>query len=236
VTGEIYFGPLPQLCGGKLIGQPLLKINERLLPFLLILIVLGGAVGATAWYMKRSATRLHLLWSETDRTCTCRANGTWCATPAHRRPADAPATLEEFGDFQFHPWSAPSRVETMEKEFGPKLRVIFREFPLVPAHEHALAPLAAEVPVCRKVLAHARHHLRESKAWHDVFDVRLFLKVYPQESDSTSMVFRSDLSSARSGSDYRGGKRGRSLNVKGTPQFFSMAGFLRVTGPENYEC
>src|SRR6266481_999913 len=98
---------------------------KRLLPFLLILIVLGAAVGAAAWYMKRSATP----------SASALAGGPVAPAPApawptesgaqppHAEgPADAPATLEEFGDFQCPPCGMLHPVlKQMEGEFGPKL-------------------------------------------------------------------------------------------------------------------
>jgi len=55
-------------------------------------------------------------------------------------------TLEEFADFQCGACGAYyPEIKKMEAEFGDRLRVIFRERPLVPTHEHALiAAQAAE--------------------------------------------------------------------------------------------
>ena len=69
------------------------------------------------------------------------------AEPPHvRGNPNAPVTLEEFADFQcascgyYYP-----ELKKIEAEFGDRLRVIFRERPLVPPHEHALvAAQAAE--------------------------------------------------------------------------------------------
>jgi Protein-disulfide isomerase len=66
--------------------------------------------------------------------------------PTHvRGPAQAPVTLEEFGDFQCPPCGMISGpLLEIEKDYGPKLRVIFRNFPF-PNHQHALeAAYAAE--------------------------------------------------------------------------------------------
>ncbi|PYL45886.1 MAG: hypothetical protein DMF40_14330, partial [Verrucomicrobia bacterium] len=62
-----------------------------------------------------------------------------------RGPAQAPVTLEEFGDFQCPPCGMISGpLLGIEKDYGPKLRVIFRNFPF-PNHQHALeAAYAAE--------------------------------------------------------------------------------------------
>ncbi len=67
-------------------------------------------------------------------------------TAAHvRGEADAPVTLEEFGDFQCPSCATVSGViSKLEQEYGPRLRLVFRHFPLA-MHPHALeAALAAE--------------------------------------------------------------------------------------------
>src|SRR6266496_3221598 len=69
------------------------------------------------------------------------------AEPPHiRGNPNASVTLEEFGDFQcvscggYYP-----ELKKIETEFGDRLRVVFRELPLVPTHQHALfAAQAAE--------------------------------------------------------------------------------------------
>lgn len=67
------------------------------------------------------------------------------AAPHVRGEANAPVTLEEFGDFQCPPCSMMSvALLQLEKDYGSKLRVIFRHFPLV-NHAHAReAALASE--------------------------------------------------------------------------------------------
>ncbi|MEP6740864.1 MAG: thioredoxin domain-containing protein, partial [bacterium] len=113
---------------------------KRALPFLIIGIVLVIAVVA-ALYLKRSTSALvtppapaHASPTTSNGTTTSNETVTETgANPPHTLgPADAPVTLEEFGDFQCPPCGMLHPVlKTMEKEFGPRLRIIFREFPLV---------------------------------------------------------------------------------------------------------
>jgi protein-disulfide isomerase len=68
------------------------------------------------------------------------------ATGIHiRGPNSASVTIEEFGDFQCPPCSVMASVlKKTEEEYGSRLRVIFRHFPL-PNHPHARpAALASE--------------------------------------------------------------------------------------------
>lgn len=60
--------------------------------------------------------------------------------------ADAPITLVEYGDYQC-PYCAMAYpiVKQLQRRFGERLRVVFRNFPLTEIHHHALhAAQAAE--------------------------------------------------------------------------------------------
>ena len=125
---------------------------KRSLPFIIIIVVLVGAV-AVAWTLKQSATQPSApppgpATNSAEPAASNKAHPG--AQPPHALGlADAPVTLEEFGDFQCPPCGMLHPVlQTMEREFGTKLRVIFREYPLVPAHAHALsAALFASYPL-----------------------------------------------------------------------------------------
>ncbi len=116
---------------------------KRYLPLLIILAVALVAAGAGAWLyqvkMKAQPAPVAGLEKappvENSETNSVHTQG----------PANAPVTLEMYGDFQCPPCAtAATGVSELEKEFGPQLRVIFREFPLA-MHHHALAAaLAAE--------------------------------------------------------------------------------------------
>jgi protein-disulfide isomerase len=72
-------------------------------------------------------------------------------TAPSRGPADAPVTLQVFGDFEC-PFCARARrtLDALRERYGARLRVVWRDLPL-PRHPHALA--AAEA--AREVLAQA---------------------------------------------------------------------------------
>src|SRR5688500_7197179 len=117
---------------------------KRFLPFLIIAVVLAAA-GLIAWYLKRSAfeapaaTPAPIASPKVSSASPGRAGEPVADPPRVIGEAKAQVTLEEFGDFQCPPCAALHPVlKKMEHEFGPKLRVIFREFPLVPTHEHAM--------------------------------------------------------------------------------------------------
>jgi protein-disulfide isomerase len=209
---------------------------KKLLPFLLILVVLGGAVGAGAWYMKRSSAPTASAVAGVAGV----AGGAGGAAPSASVPTGpiepgaqpphaegelgAPATLEEFGDFQCPPCGLLHPVlKQMQREFGPKLRIIFREFPLVPTHEHALAAARAAEAAGLQGKFWPMHDMiyDNQKAWKDLFDVRPAFEAYATKIGLDLDRFRSDLNgSAVQDRITEDGKRARSLNVKGTPTVF----------------
>jgi protein-disulfide isomerase len=205
---------------------------KRLLPFLIILAVLGVALGS-AWYLRRAVnppagnsgsggSSSSSGTSTRPTVSTITAPG---AEPPHTKgPANAPVTLEEFGDFecppcaQFHPI-----LNTMHNEFGDRLRIIFREYPLVPTHQHALyAASAAEAAGLQGKFWEMHHKLYENqKTWHEAFDVRPIFEDYAKQIGLDIERFRRDINAdvvARRITE--DGKRGRSLNLKGTPSVF----------------
>ncbi len=113
---------------------------KRSLPLLIIAAVLVAAVALT-WVLLRS--------SRPDQSST-NSSGSEApgAEPPHiRGNPKARVTLEEFGDFECPVCGTYSvEVKKIEAEFGDRLRVIFREYPLYPTpHKHALiAAQAAE--------------------------------------------------------------------------------------------
>lgn len=64
-----------------------------------------------------------------------------------RGPANAPVTLQIFSDFEcpFCARTAPA-LAALATEFGPRLRIVFRNYPL-PAHPHARLAAAAALEV-----------------------------------------------------------------------------------------
>lgn len=115
---------------------------KRSLPFLIIFLVACGSVVSGTFIYRAKRAELAALTTTAGSPKT----GTSGATPPHiRGDVDAGVTLEEFGDFQCPPCEmlAPT-LSRLEHDYGKKLRVIFRNFPLA-MHNHAqLAAQAAE--------------------------------------------------------------------------------------------
>jgi protein-disulfide isomerase len=111
----------------------------------------------------------------------------------------------------------------MEQEFGQRLRVIFREFPLVPTHPHALvAARSAEAAGLQGKFWEMHDLLFENqRTWHEVFDARPTFEGYAQKLGLDLERFRRDVSSqVVEQRIFLDGKRAHELGVKGTPTVF----------------
>ena len=204
---------------------------KRLLPFIIILIVLGAAVGS-AMYFTRSTPGSGATPVTQQLNSTTASNmqpppmtGVPGADPPHTLGSpNAPARLEEFGDFQcppcglFHPI-----LQQMHNEFGDKLQITFREFPLYPNHQHSVvAASAAEAAGLQGKFWEMHDKLYEHQNdWKDKFDVRPIFEGYAKEIGLDVEKWKQDSVSEqvarRITSD---GNRGHSMGVKGTPTVF----------------
>jgi protein-disulfide isomerase len=207
---------------------------KRTIPFLIILGVLGAALGS-AWYLTRTIPASPVTpiapspataqGSPAQQQKPPTVQGVPGAEPAHTLgPADAPVKLEEFGDFEcppcgmFHPI-----LEQMREEFGDKLQITFREFPLVPTHQHALAAASAAEAAGLQGKFWEMHNLiyEHQNDWKKEFDVRPIFEGYAKQIgldvDRYKRDMNGDLVAQRI---FQDGKRGHSLGVKGTPTVF----------------
>lgn len=140
-----------------------------------------------------------------------------------RGPADAPATIEIYGDFQCPSCAKTTAViDDLEKTYGPKLRLVFHEFPLA-MHAHALeAAMAAEA-------AGQQGHFWEMHAmlykYQDVWSkasnpARLFAG-YAEALGLNAEQFQIDAYSAQTKSLVMAeGDRGVQRGVRNTPTIF----------------
>lgn len=204
---------------------------KRILPFLIILLVLGVAIGS-GWYLTRvtpgSPSTNPAPASQSSSNAPSRPapiRGIPGAEPAHTLgSANAPVQLEEFGDFQcppcgmFHPI-----LEQMHAEFGDKLRITFREFPLVPAHQHAVAAASsAEAAGLQGKFWEMHDLLYEHQAdWKDKMDVGPIFEGYANQIGLDVERWKRDVGSEQVAQRiFLDGKRGHSMGVRGTPTVF----------------
>ncbi len=193
---------------------------KRILPFLIIVLVLVAAV-AGAWLVLRSSQQSRNAAAPTPDPAL-EVQG---AEPPHvRGNQSAPVTVEEFGDFQCPSCGAYyPELKKIESEFGDRLKVIFRELPLVPMHEHALlAAQAAEAAGLQGKFWEMHDQLYENQAkWTEAKDLVPLFVDYAKQIGVDPDRFMKDLNGDKVATRiFQDGKRAHALNIKGTPSFF----------------
>ena len=192
---------------------------KRYLPFVIIVVVLIAVVAAI-WISLRSSRTM-----TSSNTNSSESIPPGAQPPHIRGNPNAPVTLEEFGDFEC-PACGSYTVELrkIESEFGDRLRVIFREYPLYPTpHKHALiAAQAAEAAGLQGRFFEMHDKLYENQnAWKDVTDVMpIFIDYAKQiglDTDRFAREINGEIIAARI---FQDGKRVHALGITGTPAFF----------------
>jgi protein-disulfide isomerase len=193
---------------------------KRFLPFALIAIVLIAAV-AVGWVLLRSSEQSRNSNTPTPDPAT-EVQG---AEPPHvRGSASAPITLEEFGDFEcgacgsYYP-----ELKKIEVEYGDKLKVIFRELPLVTMHQHALlSAQAAEAAGLQGKFWEMHDKLYENQTtWTKAQDLVPVFVDYAKQIGINPDQFMKDLNGEKVAARiFQDGKRAHSFGLKGTPSFF----------------
>jgi protein-disulfide isomerase len=203
---------------------------KRILPFIIILVVLGVVVGSVVYMTRPKPT--------TDPAANPRAGvspaqsstpapvktGVPGADPPHTiGPANAPVKLEEFGDFEcppcgmFHPI-----LKQMKEEFGDRLQVTFREYPLA-NHQHAVPAASAAEAAGLQGKFWEMHALifEHQNEWKTQFDVKSVFEGYAKQIGIDVERFKRDVTSDRVEQRiFLDGKRARSMGVNSTPTVF----------------
>ncbi|MBC7911577.1 MAG: thioredoxin domain-containing protein [Pyrinomonadaceae bacterium] len=144
--------------------------------------------------------------------------------PRLRGNANAPVMLEEFGDFQCPPCGLlHPELKEIEKQYGDKLVVSFRQFPLAQLHKHAYdAARAAEAAGLQGKFWEMHDMLYEKqKEWEFAVDGRTVFTDYARtlglDVERFSRDIGGDVATGRVTLDMR---RGKSMGVMGTPTVF----------------
>jgi protein-disulfide isomerase len=139
-------------------------------------------------------------------------------------PIEAPVTLEEFGDFQCPPCGGLSGpISQIEKDYSPRLRVIFRQFPLPAFHPHAQEAAFASEAAGMQDRFWEMHDLlyREQSVWSIASDPQAMFNAYAGMLGLNLDRFHKDMESeqvkARVVADQ---ERGNTLGVTATPTIF----------------
>jgi protein-disulfide isomerase len=191
---------------------------KRYLPFIIVVVVaLVTLASGTVLYRAKRPSVL-----TTPKSAL--VSGSGAADSIHiRGPANAPVTIEEFGDFQCPPCGALSDpINQLEREYRPRLRVIFRHFPL-PNHAHAREAAFVSEAAGLQGRFWEMHDLlyREQPVWSKAADVRLLFDSYAGMLGLNVDRFKKDMESeevkVRVASDQ---KHGATLGVNTTPTVF----------------
>jgi protein-disulfide isomerase len=134
-------------------------------------------------------------------------------------PESAEVTLVEYGDYECpHCGRAYSIVQQVQKQFGNRLRFVFRNFPLSQMHRHAEAAAeAAEFAGAQGKFWEMHDRLFENQ---ERLGEALFLELGKELKLSTAAMqkaLQEGTFEARVRADFMGGVRS---GVNGTPTFF----------------
>jgi protein-disulfide isomerase len=186
---------------------------KRYLPFVIIAAVLAAAVGA-GFVMFRSSQ------SQTSTTLTP-ASGSG-ATPG-AAVSKGVVTIEEFGDYQCPPCGVlHPTLKTLKSEYGARIQIVFRHFPLQ-FHNHALeASYAAAAAGLQGKFWEMHNLLYENQSmWSQVGDFRPILINFAGQIGLDIPRFTRDIDGLEVMSLVRDDtRRGSAAGVNSTPTVF----------------
>ena len=134
-------------------------------------------------------------------------------------PADARATLVEYGDFEC-PFCGAAYPELQRglRELGPKVRFVFRHFPLAEEHPHApQAAEAAEAAAAQGKFWQMHDLLYQHQAALEDEDLVGYARELGIDADRVMRELVEHTYAARVREDFLSGVRS---GVSGTPRFF----------------
>jgi protein-disulfide isomerase len=195
---------------------------RRSLPFAIIMLTLLSALGS-GFYFSRSVRNTDAA-AAPSRNPAPPSLPTTGAEPAHMRgPEKTAVTLEEFADFEcpacggFYPI-----LKAIEKDYGSRVQVIFREFPLS-QHVHAMpAARAAEAAGLQGKFWEMHDLLYENRdSWTKAPDVQVVFVEYARrlglDVDRFKQDQTSELVQKRITLDH---VRGRHMKLRSTPTVY----------------
>jgi protein-disulfide isomerase len=197
---------------------------KLVLPIAIIVIVLMVGLGMTWFLLRSSQTATNGNGNPSANSASPESVPPGAEPPHVRGNVNAPVTVEEFADFQCSACGAYyPELKKIESEFGDKLRVIFRERPLVPPHDHALlAAQAAEAAGMQGRFWEMHDKLYENQAnWSTISDLVPAFVDYAKQIGIDADRFMKDLNGEPVATRiFQDGKRVHALNVNSTPTFF----------------
>jgi protein-disulfide isomerase len=197
--------------------------NKRSLPFIIIGAVLLAAVVATVLLFRANDTdsTVQETANISSQPVVKRQELPGAQPPQSKGAASAPVVLEEFGDYQCPPCGLLHPVlKKIEDDYGPRVRVVFRNLPLQSIHKNAFsAARAAEAAGVQNKFWQMHDMIYENqKDWKDSPEPRPLFTNYASRLGLDVEKFKADMDKTEVGArivaDLR---RADSLGVKGTP-------------------
>jgi protein-disulfide isomerase len=186
---------------------------KRYLPFVIIATVLAAGIGA-GFFMFRS--------SQSQSSTTLTPAGGSGATPG-AAVSKGVVTIEEFGDYQCPPCGAlHPTLKTLKSEYGARIQIVFRHFPLQ-IHNHALeAAYAAAAAGLQGKFWEMHNLLYENQSlWSQVGDFRPILINFARQTGLDIPRFTRDIDGIEVMSIVRDDtRRGSAAGVESTPTVF----------------
>lgn len=221
---------------------------KRYLPFIIIALVLAGAVIMASMLWGREnpgGGDANSPLATTNPPAPTASNGPASGQSSPQamptKPnfnVSSPVVLEEYGDYQCPPCGLLyPELKKLEDEYGKQVQIVFHHFPLTKMHKNALvAAHAAEAARNQNKFWEMHDRLyRNQETWAQMEDPRLTFMSYARELGLNVEQFRSDMESnlvdQRISADI---SRGTAAGVTGTPTVFLDTRMLRyeATNPE----
>jgi protein-disulfide isomerase len=136
-----------------------------------------------------------------------------------RGPADAPATLVQYGDYECpYCGAAYPIVKEIRERMGERLRFVFRNFPISTSHPHAeQAAEAAEAAAAQGRFWEMHDHLYENQRHLRDEDLHAYAEALGLDVDLFGKELAEHVHADRVHEDFMSGVRS---GVNGTPTFF----------------
>jgi protein-disulfide isomerase len=219
---------------------------KRYLPFIIIIIVLAGAVGVGILLATWSAHKSDSTFATTNQSTPPGGN----SPPSTQAPVQSaplarpnvkvssPVVVEEYGDYQCPPCGQLyPELKQIEAEYGDQLRIVFHHFPLTKLHKNAMAAAHAAEAARNQTKFWEMHDrlYRNQKEWSELDDPRPVFISYARELKLNIPQFTADMESnlvdQRINADMQ---RAASMGISGTPTILIEGQMLRydATNPE----
>ena len=191
---------------------------KRYLPFVIVAAVALAALASGT--MLYRAKRLPAPTFARDAVASEVGGGESIHVRGH---SDAPVTLVEFGDFQCPPCAnLADPINQLERDYGSRLRIVFRHLPLA-NHQHAREAALASEAASLQGRFWEMHDLlyREQSVWSKTPDVRVLFSAYAGMLGLNIDRFKKDMESEQAKGRVRSDEeQAMSLGVATTPTVF----------------